>query len=46
MLLTDVSLHGGDGIELREEVPARNPETQIMVTTASGDERTVGRADR
>ena len=44
VFLTDLGLPDGDGIELIEEVHARHPETEIMVITVSGDERTVIRA--
>lgn len=44
VLLTDLGLPDGDGIELIEEVHTRYPETEIMVITISGDERTIVRA--
>lgn len=44
VLLTDLGLPDGNGIELIRELRARQPDAQIMVITVSGDERTVVRA--
>ena len=44
VLLTDLDLPDGNGVELIREVRERWPETEIMVITISGDERTVLRA--
>lgn len=41
VLLTDLDLPDGNGIELIREVRQRWPRTEIMVVTVSGDERTV-----
>src|SRR5262245_23840081 len=41
VLLTDLQLPDGSGIELIREVRRRLPETQSMVITVFGDERSV-----
>ena len=41
VLLTDLGLPDGDGIELIRAVQARAPETAVMVVTVFGDERHV-----
>src|SRR5215475_5996284 len=41
VLLTDLQLPDGHGIELIRETRARHPATEIMVISALGDEETV-----